>query len=221
MPEPMMIRTPVDPSDRSTIVSIYNYQIVEKKVSVIPGRFVIPAGTVEKPAVCVVGAAVWNKEIPDHERIAQVIQVPIFSASLAKSIVNNYCQAVLGAAANARPGLFWVSGVKTSEDVLKLHKKELDKAKEMQHQWYLNLVQMADIDWARTNGNPRAVPGSAKVAAEQLKLDKPWMKDFNTIKMGDCPACGSKRATQYPVCANCKTIIDPAAFKALNLQMAG
>ena len=50
-----LIRSARNPMDKCTIVSIFPKEINEIKHTIEPGRFVIPPGTFEKPAVLTVG----------------------------------------------------------------------------------------------------------------------------------------------------------------------
>lgn len=216
----MKIRAQISDLDKSTVVSIFPKQMKTTKVTVNPRRFIVPAGTFEKPGVLTVGTAIWIKHIYETEPEQQV-EMPILSSQLADSIVNDFCTNVLASGHDRRPGLFWVIGTKTTEQIVKEHKKEMLVAEELQKNWYLELIKQADIDWIKYDGSPLAVSDTARMAAMELHLDKPWMQDIKRLAMGICPACGSQRATQFPVCKECKTIIDKDAYAKLGLAMAG
>ena len=63
------IRSPINPMDKSTIVSIYPREIDEVKHTIEPGRFHINAGSRDKPSSLVVGTSVWWKDIdPEQPR---------------------------------------------------------------------------------------------------------------------------------------------------------
>jgi hypothetical protein len=79
---------------------------------------------------------------------------------------------------------------------------------------------MSDVDWSRTNGNPLAISEIARLAAQYLKLQKPWMQDFQAFQLDACPACGQLTNLKYPVCKHCKAIVNPERAKELNLQFA-
>jgi len=212
------VRAPVNPMDKSTLVSILPFQLDEKKPTIFPGRFQVPAGSDTNPGTLSIGPSSWWKELPDDQPL---LEIPVSSFSVAESVVNDFKNSQLGFSKGQRePGIFFVMGEKDSKGVLKDHKAELDAAIHKQKEWYLALVKIADTLWARTQGNPLSITNTARQAAIYLKLDKPWMQDFKTLQMENCPACGTLRQNLFPVCANCKTILDPERYKALKLSVA-
>jgi len=212
------VRAPVNPMDKSTLVSILPYKLVERKPTIFPGLFIIPEGSVEKPGTLVVGPSSWWKEMGEKEPL---LEIPVSSFAVADSVVKDYCNSQLAAnTIDRKPGIFFVSGEHDAASVKKNFSKELDAAAEKQHQWYLALIKISDTMWARTQGNPLAISNDARHAAIELKLEKPWLQDFKTMQMDQCPACGTLRQNQYPVCANCKTILDIKRFEALGLKVA-
>lgn len=212
------VRAPVNPMDKSTLVSILPYTLNERKPTIFPGVFQVPSGTVEKPGTLVIGPSSWWKELGEKEPL---LEIPVSSFAVADSVVKDYCNSQLGAnSIDRKPGIFFVSGEKTPSQIVKDHPKELADAANKQREWYLALIKISDTMWARTQGNPLAISNDARYAAKEMKLDKPWMQDFKTMEMTQCPACGTLRQNQYPVCSNCKTILDPKRFEALGLKVA-
>ena len=170
------IRGPVNPMDKTTIVSIYPYEIDEVKNTISPGRFIIPAGSYDNPSVVVVGPSSWWREIDEEQPL---LEIPVSSIQIADSIIKDYCNGILGCnMADAMPGLFYIPGSFNLTDVRKSYKHELDAALVRQRNWYLMLVKLADSLWARSNGNPLAISDSMRNAAKELNLEKDWMKDF-------------------------------------------
>lgn len=213
------IRAPDNPMDRCTIVSIYNKEITEVKPTISPGKFHIMPGSYEKPAVLVVGSSSWWKEIDEQQPL---IEIPNGSPQIAASFINDYCNGLLAVTmGTAMPGLFWVPGNLGPLAIQKDHKHLLDRAKVMQNRWYQALVNLAKGLWASTNGNPLVISDDMRTAAKELNLtDADWMKDFSLMQTVRCPACGSPRNSEYPVCPTCHAIVDPEKAKALNIQFA-
>lgn len=200
-------RAPVNPLDKTTIVSIYPKKIVIENPTIQPCHYELEAGSVTKPSFLVVGSASWWRNILDMPSI----EIPVHSLRIAESLVNDYINGVTGFQRDhAHPGLFTISGeIKNSEQIVKEFPLFIQTAERRQKQWYLNLVEVADVGWARTNGNPRAISDLARLAAEQLGIQgKAWMQDFNTMKLVQCPACGAMKKEQFPICQNCKTNVD-------------
>jgi len=212
------VRAPVNPMDKSTLVSILPFMLDERKPTIFPGRFQVPAGTYEAPGVLTIGPSSWWKETDVDQPL---LEIPVSSFNVAESIVRDFCNSQLGCDNSKRvPGIFFILGEKDSKTIVKDHKKELDVARDKQKEWYLALVKIADTLWARTQGNPLAITNTARQAAINLGLDKPWMQDFKTMQMENCPACGTLRQNLFPVCANCKTVLDMERYKKLGLAVA-
>jgi hypothetical protein len=211
------IQSPVNPLDKSTVVSIYPQLIEEIKPTISPGKFTIRAGSYDNPSILVVGPSSWWRDLDPEQPLLEITNGSI---QVADSIVRDFSNGLIGCdMASCKPGLFYVTGAKTVEIIKKEHKADLDSAREWQRNWYTELVKIADIDWARTNGNPIAISNLARLAAQELGLkDKPWMKDFLTLEMIHCKACGNLVRPGFPVCANCKTIVDVELFTKMGLR---
>jgi hypothetical protein len=212
------IRGPVNPLDKTTIVSIYPAEIIETKPTISPGVFHIPAGSYDNPAVVIVGPSSWWREIDLDQPL---LEIPVSSVQVADSVIKDYCNGILGCdMAGAMPGLFYVPGSFTVVDIRKSYKHELDAALARQRNWYSALVKLADALWARSNGNPLAISDSMRLAAREMNLQKDWMKDFKMVETVRCKACGGLLNPMYPVCPTCKAINDPAKAKELGLTFA-
>jgi len=220
LPQHRLVRAPQNPLDKSTIISIFPKEIVEVKITLQPSKFVIPAGTYDNPSSLVVTSAAWWKEVgPDDPPV----EITHSSIVVADSIVKDYINGLLGCnMGDKMPGIFWVPGeidskaIKTDPKIRIL----LDRAKQWQTNWFMELVKLADILWSRTGGNPISIGDDMRMAAEQLQItDKPWLKDFVTVSMVNCPACGFLRNNNYPVCSNCHAVLDKKKFDELGLQM--
>lgn len=213
------IRAPVNPMDKSTVISIFPKEITERKYTLQPGIFQIPAGSYEKPAALIVGPSSWWKEIDENQPL---LEIPHSSIVVAESIVKDYCNGVVACDMHDNmPGLFFLPGEWTAEKIKKEKKAELDAANDRQRNWFTALVRMADALWSRSNGNPLTISDEMKIAAHALNLvNKEWLKDSQTMELVRCVACGHLKNPLYPVCSNCKAISDPAKAKELGLQFA-
>lgn len=196
------IRGPVNPLDKSTIVSIFPKEIDEKKPTISPGRFIIPPGTYEKPSVLVVGPSSWWRDIDEDQPL---LEIPVSSIQIADSVVKDYCNGYLACDMDtSMPGLFYVNGELDVAAIRKQYPHEIEKANARQKTWYSVLIKLADSLWARSNGNPLAISDDMRLAAKELNLKtKDWMKDFQMIDMVRCKACGNLKNPQFPVCASC------------------
>lgn len=199
------IRGPINPMDKSTVVSIYPREILHKNCTVQPGEFLIPAGDAEKPGILVVGPSSWWRDIDEAQPL---LEIPVSSIQIAESIVRDYCNAVLGVNGNTTTmGVFYLPGKVTVNEVKSDYSKELARAQETQRNWFEELCKLADSLWARSNGNPLAIGDDMRFAAQQLgKIDKDWLKDHRSAGMIRCIACGSLKNPDYPVCMTCRAI---------------
>jgi len=213
------IRAPVNPMDKTTVVSIYPREIHEQKVTVEPGIFHIPAGTYENPSVLVVGPSSWWKEIDENQPL---LEIPINSIQIADALINDWAKGLVACdMGESKPGLFYVPGEITAATVQKNFKHLLDIANRRQKTWFQATVKIADILWTRTQGNPLAISEDARIAARMLNLNnKPWLQDYQTAELSNCHACGNLINPQYPVCSNCKAIVNEERAKALNIKFA-
>jgi hypothetical protein len=199
------IRGPINTMDKSTVVSIYPEPIHEVKHTIQPGVFDIPAGNPEKPSVLVVGPSSWWKDLEENQPL---LEIPTGSVIVAKSVVDDFCNGLLACnMGDAMPGLFWVEGAFTSDEIKMKHKVRLDDVIAKQRNWYMALCNMADALWSTSGGNPRVISRTMRVAAKNLGFeDKAWLKDFQLAAMMQCAACGNLRNPKFPVCPHCKAI---------------
>lgn len=212
-----VIRGVTNPLDKATIVSIYPKPINENKWTLFPGHWEMEAGSYEKPAILTVGPSSW---FFDKDEESPIVEIPVGAIQIAESIVKDYCGSVLeGAYGEGMPGVFFLPGEVKLIDVKKDHKHRLDHALQLQKNWFLKLVRVADSLWARTNGNPISISDDMRMAAQELGLDKPWMADFQAVAMTKCFACGNLKNPEYPVCPTCK-VIDPNHPKSKELKFA-
>lgn len=210
------IRAPVNPLDKSTIVSIFPKLIEERKHTIQPGIFVIQPGSFSSPSVLVVGPSSWWKEIDENQPL---LEIPHSSIQIADSIVKDYCNGIFACdMAQNMPGLFYIPGAWSVDEIRKQHSAELNTANFRQRNWFTVLVKMADALWSRSNGNPLSISDEMKLAARELNLvNKEWLKDSQSMELERCKACGHLKNPDYPVCANCKNITNVAMATELGL----
>lgn len=218
-------RLPKNPMDKCTIVSVYPKPIIQIKPTIFPGHFKIDGAKPDDFELLVVGASSWFKEMDPGQPYQEI---SVGSMLVANSFIRDYTNALLGASNGSAPGLFFLPGAYTKKSIVnaisddgKTFADMLKTAHERQRRWFTELVRLADIMWARTNGNPITINDDARMAAQILGLkDKPWMQDFNSLQKMDCKACGYLVNPMYPVCPNCKTIINEAKATELGLKFA-
>jgi hypothetical protein len=218
-PNRRTIRAPINPLDKSTIVSLLPKAISERKATITPGLFEISPGSVENPSILVVGPSSWWREVDENQPL---LEIPVSSIQIADAVVRDYANGLLACnMADQMPGLFYVPGDYTVERLRKDHANLISKYAAAQKKWFLELVRIADILWSRSNGNPLSISDDARLACRQLNItNKPWLGDIQTAELVRCVACGNLRNQQFPVCPVCKAIADPVKAKELNIQFA-
>lgn len=211
------IRAHVNPMDKSTVVSIYPHEINEKKPTIQPGEFHLDPGSFDKPAILIVGPSSWWREVDENQPL---LEIPNSSIQVADSIVRDYCNGLYLCDMDAlMPGIFWLPGSLTVDEVKKNHIGLLERALTKQRNWFAALVKVADRLWIGTNGNSLAISDDMRLAAKEMNLtNKEWLKDVQTSELVKCVACGFLKNPQYPMCSNCKTITDPKKYAELGLK---
>lgn len=222
-------RLPKNPIDVTTIVSVLPKPILENRPMMQPPTFLIPAAPEGEFSILVVNSGVWLKEI----ELDNFQEMYIPSAILAKSIIEDSTFSMLGASPTIGPGVFMIPGKFTIGELRKDPVIVLDPdhpetarkfstylkdAYERQRRWYNEIITQTDSLWARSNGNPLVVSDDARLAAKELKVSRDWMQNFSAIEKEACKACGNLVNPSYPVCPNCKTIINEAKAKELGLK---
>lgn len=212
------VRAPVNPFDKATVCSIFPFEIIEKKYTLDPGTFKIPAGSMQLPVCVPVGPSSWWREIDPEQPL---LEIPVASVLIADSIVRDYCNGLIACnMGDAMPGLFFLPG-EISVPKLKMEFKGiLESAELKQRKWFSALVELADIAWARTQGNPLSINEMMKRAAIELgQEDREWLKAYHAVEMIRCFACGTIKDPKFPVCPSCRAI-DPTHEKAKDIKFA-
>jgi hypothetical protein len=212
-------RMPKNPMDKCTLVSIYPREIIQKNETTEPRVWKIAPGSFEEPSVTVIGPASWFKDVGDDQPI---LEIPNSSVQVAESIVRDYCIGMLEVRVPIQmPGIFWVPGNLPVSEIKQKYAVKLVQAKAVQDQYYHALVKLADSLWNMTDGNPMAIADDMRLAASELGIqDRDWMQQFELMNKQACPACGMPRKLNYPVCPNCKVVIDQEKAKKMGLVFA-
>jgi hypothetical protein len=215
-----IIRQPANPLDKCTIVSLMPKKIVEVKYTITPGVFEIEAAPEGDFSILVVGSSSWFKETEENQ---PYLEIPHSSIIVAESVISDYLNGCLGCnMGDKSPGLFYVRGEYTKDTIEKNDefKRKYQVAVENQKRWYRELVQIADVGWAKTNGNPIAVSDDARYGAKMLGLERAWLKDYQSVSLISCKSCGELVNPNFPVCRFCKAILDPVKAKDMGLTFA-
>lgn len=214
---PRMLRTPRNPMDKATIVSLFPVALKEVKETLDVREYKIPAGSLENPTVITIGPAAWWRHDFDND---QKIENPVAATTIAHSVITDYCNGLLECDMESKmPAMFYIPGEISKDVIMKNYKDKLNEMNTKQRRWFEALVVHADALWSRSNHNPKVIWDMMKLAARELGSDRAWLKDFNVVNMVKCFACGNLRDPEYPVCTACKSI-DPKHPLAKDLMFA-
>jgi hypothetical protein len=197
----------------ATLISMMPCPLVEKKPGLVPDTFFIPAA--EKDGFQII--LVHDSRFPvyiDHDR--GTIWIPAPGETIAESIVRDYNSAQLNITESSRPGIFWLPGEFSSEQIRERFADRLKKERDTQIRWFKSLVQLADDDWNRFRQH-RMISDIQRYAAEYLGSEREWLSiDLKAAELQRCPACAV--ILQNPaaaICMNCRCVLNRAKYEAL------
>lgn len=204
--------------DISTILSIVPVEIKEFKPGIYPGQFNIDAcADPKKPIVYYVYGSKQMVAVAGHK---EPIAIDTPSFTIAKAIVNDYNAGHMFSTGDARPGLTFVQGKKTFEEISKEFPTVLPQLVKEQRNWYVALVKMADNDWARYKSH-KAISDLSKIACRSLALEREWLVDEYTSEMNvRCKACFQPLNKEQVVCHHCRAIQDNNKAMASGIKFA-
>lgn len=198
---------------KCTLVSLLPFGFYNKVPGLYPGEFRIDRVDPGDFDVLVLDSTLHYIYI-DSDRGS--IPYKISTDDLAISLVNDFRSSCLAVTENAVPGLFWVEGEYTKEQIGFLHAEELARVGAQQQNWFLNLVRMADDDWEKTHQH-KLISDLQRWAAKSLGFERPYLVEVPKIKK-QCPICGSNITEFAIICPTCRFILDED--KAATLKFA-
>lgn len=166
------------PSLDATIVSIFPFDIREAKPGMIPPEFFIPAAAKGDISILHVGLCKAYIYL-DYERGS--IPMTEFADIVAQSVVRDFNTAQLEFRGEyCKPGLMFLPGKYTKEQVLKDFAKEVEELKKAQYNWFIQLVKVADDSWNRTKRHSE-ISDIQRRAVKELNLTREWVVEYVSI----------------------------------------
>lgn len=213
-----IIRAVPNPRDVSTIVCIYPKDWSDRKETLQPNEFHVKGGTFEEPGLTTIKTATYTQDNDPDKPLQEIL---LSSIQVSESIIRDYCIGLLGVSiGTAQPGMFFVPGeIKKIDEIKKNYFNDLLAAKLRQDKWFQSLIKIADALWSRSDGNPMMIWDEMRFAAEQLGVEREWVRQYSYIEKVRCFACGAQRDPRYPICPSCKTI-DMSHEKAKDIVTA-
>lgn len=200
-------------SYKATVVSLIPWQMFpEEKPHLQPSTYKIPIAPKDGISVFHVGEAGYNVANPFDDTN---IRVPVTPDEIARSIVEDYVSAQICLDEGACPGIFWVQGELTVEDVMQYYPEKVAEYRLKQTNWFKLLVGMADADFTK-NKNILAISDIQRHAARSLGIKKDWV-DFSVLgqDLEYCPFCKSIVPIGAVVCNVCREVINREAYNKL------
>jgi hypothetical protein len=197
-----------------TVVSIVPRMIRQEFPGLIPPVYEIEASDGVTPVTYIVKSAMHFVYLDETRGSLRVIDSP---NEVARAICQDFVNSQIGVSSDSvgRPGVFWVVGEVTPEEVLEEHRPRYDQALVLQHLWMTDLARMADNDWNRYRAHNVVSEFQIKIARmlgwnpEQHE----WMIPERLPEV--CPACSSPVKSGLIICPTCRCILNPEEFKKL------
>jgi hypothetical protein len=203
-------------ADVSTVISLLPVLVDESKPGLLPGQYIIPA--VADPLHDVEVLHIYRARFPvylDENRPALIVPAP--SDTVADSFCRDYKTSMSEYQPGiAEPGLFWVRGKISRQEVKTLLAKELEEARAMQIAWFKKLVEAADDDWGKYHIR-RMISTIQRLAASILKLEKEWNQEREVainLMMVPCKFCRADVHPEAIICQYCRGILNMARYDA-------
>lgn len=199
---------------KCTVVSFIPFQLNEEKPGLLPGKFIIPEGSEDKPSITIVSGARHYVYL-DGDRGS----LPVRDASheVARSICEDFSSAQLGISEGCMPGIFWVPGEMPWREIQEKYPELIISARISHKRWMHKLIEMADDDWNRYKKHS-VIADFQRTFADILKIDPKkheWMNIQNVVDSLSCPSCGTSYREGVAVCTVCKCVLDKEKYAEL------
>lgn len=198
-----------------TIVSFYPQPIHEEKSSINPGTYLIPPSDGKTPKILHIESGYSRVYLDEHRGS---LQVTIPAEEIAESICRDFSASMIAYEDDAKPGIFWLEGRLTVDEVLKKHSDKCNEALRKQKNWFTALVKLADDEWKKTQ-QLKAISGLQRFACNFLNLERAWNVEAEVLNSMRCPACATIISAGIAICPNCTAILDRE--KAKQFEFAG
>lgn len=200
----------------ATIISIYPRDIKEAKPGLFPSEYIIPAGSIEKPGLCIVSNDVHHLVDPnplDESKEAKYIKVNVKAIEAAQSIINDWIVSLIEVEHDAMPGLFAVRGdYYENKVIVEKFSREIKVHAEAQYAWFANLVRSGDDIWAKSRST-QGISDIQRLAAQTLNLKREWL--VNLTEPNKCPFCASNINVGAIKCITCGEVLNKVAYDHL------
>ncbi|KKN65761.1 hypothetical protein LCGC14_0478060 [marine sediment metagenome] len=167
-----------------------------------PPEYIVPAARDGKHEILVVKDGVRGIYL-DHDRGSESVRVD--ADIIARSIVEDYVKSQPASDPTAGPGLFWVKEALTKAEVAARYPRKIAAALKLQHNWWTNLVRLADDLWT-SNHKMAQIGDLDREACRQLALKRDWLDDAPDSIM-KCPVCTTLVSIESIICFACHVVL--------------
>ena len=189
----------------ATVVSVFPFATQERKPGQAKVLYEIPACEPDDIQLVYIEDSFYVHRIIGTK---QEIRVPVHCDDIANSIVDDFCNSIIGANETAKPGMTWVPGRVTKPELFTRYKDVVPALKEMQRLWYIQLVMLADDEWNKYHQH-KLISEMQLYAAKALGLERDWVISYtNREEFTDCPSCRTRVSNLAAKCANCGYILN-------------
>jgi hypothetical protein len=203
----------------SSLVSFARKEIFETIPGLQIATYRLKEAEAGKPVILHIGDSHYYK--PDVDGRQDLIYVP--SAQIAESLVHMHNTSQLCYKTDAHPAFFCVPDIPVDPlTLVKDYKDKISQALAAQRLWFVALVRMADDDWQVAQRH-NMISGLQRIAARELKLQRPWLLDIEEeTGLPACSFCGKNLlAPNAPICPNCNRVLNPARLAEIEKGLLG
>lgn len=183
-----------------TIVSMLPYELNEVKPQIQPGAFLMPPAARGDFNILTIERAERPFYV-DYQR--GNIMIPEDPEVVAKSVVNDHIKATVNVTDGAHPGLFYINGLKTKDQIKKENSTELLACGKVQDAWFSRLVKAADDVWQRFRRH-NTISDQHRFACKMLGLKREWAEELKAENTIQCMYCTSLISAKALVCPTCR-----------------
>lgn len=199
-----------------TVVSGVPFPIRELKPQIIPGYFQIPPAHDGEIHVLHVGESIHWMESPFPKMPPmKVTETP---KAMARSLVNDFLDGMLAIDTDSAPCLFWVEGHWTIEEIKEKFNVQLYNAFQMQKRWFVELVRLADDDWAKYRQH-RMITDIQRAASMAMGFRREWLDITVEAAMIKCPLCAELVRNDAIIHNTCGYVINLEKYNEMKARI--
>lgn len=198
-----------------SIVSLYPAVIKERKRSIYPSEFLLPAAPRGGVSVTLLDD-LYTRKI--YQMDGKSLTVDVKLKEVAEAVCNDFLNSLILVSVGCKPGLFCMEGTYKADEVMDKFSAEVKKQAGYQRAWFERLVNRADDDW-KQSGLHKNITGLQRMACDQLGLNKEWNIDLSTQVTVRCPFCTLIIPQSAVVCHHCRQVVDPVRHAAMTKQV--